>query len=79
MELQISPAVASLISAQMATGNYHSPEELFLAALENLAAHDEEVRAINESIDLLEAGDQGVPLADAFASLRQKYGVAADA
>jgi Arc/MetJ-type ribon-helix-helix transcriptional regulator len=79
MDLQISPAVESLISAQMATGNYRSHEELFRAALENLAAHDEEVRAIQESIELLEAGDEGVPLADAFESLRKKYALAADA
>lgn len=62
----------------MATGDFRSHEELFRAAFENLAAHDEEVRAINESIDLLEAGDQDVPLADAFETLRKKHDLAAD-
>ncbi|MGD9635090.1 MAG: hypothetical protein AB7G28_19270 [Pirellulales bacterium] len=77
MDYQFSSDVESLISAQMATGNFQSHDELFRVALEQLAAHDEEVRAMNESIDLLEAGDQGVPLADAFDSLRKKYDLAA--
>lgn len=79
MDYQFSSDVESFISAQMATGNYRSHEELFRAALEHLAAHDEEVRAITESIDLFEAGDQGFPLADAFDSLRKKYDLAAGA
>ena len=79
MVYQFSSDVESLINAQMATGNYGSHEELFRVALEQLAAQDEEVRAIDESIELLEAGDQGLSLEDAFNSLRQKYNISADA
>jgi hypothetical protein len=79
MDYQLSSDVETLISAQMATGHYRSHEELFRVAFEQLVAHDEEVRAISESIDRLEAGDPGIPLADAFGLLRSKSDVPADA
>jgi hypothetical protein len=79
MDYQLSSDVETLISAQMATGHYRSHEELFRVAFEQLVAHDEEVRAIGESIDLLNAGDPGIPLADAFDLMRAKFDVPADA
>ena len=79
MDYQLSSDVESLISAQMATGHYRSHEELFRVAFEQLAAHEEEVRAISECIDRLEAGEPGIPLADAFGLLRTRFDVPADA
>jgi Arc/MetJ-type ribon-helix-helix transcriptional regulator len=76
---QFPPDIEALVQAQMASGNFHSQEELFRVALEQLAAQDEEVRAIDESIDLLESGDPGIPLDGAFDSLRAKYNLPADA
>jgi Arc/MetJ-type ribon-helix-helix transcriptional regulator len=76
---QFPPDIETLIQAQMASGIYRSQDELLRVALENLAAHDEELSAIRDSIDLLEAGDPGVQLDDAFASLRSKYNLPADA
>jgi Arc/MetJ-type ribon-helix-helix transcriptional regulator len=74
---QFPPDIEALIQAQMASGHFHSLEELLRVALEQLAAQHEDVRAIEESIDLLDAGDAGVPLDAAFDGLRTKHNVAA--
>jgi Arc/MetJ-type ribon-helix-helix transcriptional regulator len=76
---QFPPDIEALIQAQMASGHFHSQEELLRVALEQLAAQHEDVRAIEESIDLRDAGDAGVPLDAAFDSLRAKYNIPADA
>ena len=76
---QFPPDIEALIQAQMASGNFHSQEDLFRVALEQLAAQDEEVRAIEESIDLLDSGDPGIPIDAAFDNLRAKYNIPADA
>ena len=75
---QFPPDIEALIQAQLASGIYQSQDDLFRAALEHLAAQDEEVRAIEQSIELLDAGDPGIPLDDAFASLREKHRFPAD-
>ena len=79
MPQQFSPDVEALIRQQMASGNFESPDQLFRVALEQLAVVDEDARSIQESIDLLDAGDAGVPLEEAFRRLREKHNVAADA
>jgi Arc/MetJ-type ribon-helix-helix transcriptional regulator len=79
MQYQFPSDIEAQIQAQMATGNYRSHDDLFRVALEHLADQDRELRAIEESLDLLGAGDPGIPLADAFASVRAKYDVPADA
>jgi hypothetical protein len=85
MMQQFPPDIQALIQAQMASGNYQSQEDLFRVALAHLAEQDPmaeqdvDIRAINESIDDLEAGDPGVPLDAAFDSLRAKYNIPADA
>lgn len=76
---QFPPDIAALIQAQMASGNFRSQDDLLRVALEHLAAQDEELQAIDQSLDLLDAGDLGVPLDDAFANLRAKYNIPADA
>ena len=76
---QFPPDIEALIQAQMASGNFRSQDDLFRVALEQLASQDEEVLAIEQSIDLLESGDPGIPLADAFDGLRAKFNLPADA
>lgn len=49
------------------------------AALEQLASEDEDVRAIQESIDMMEGGDEGRPLNEFVEELRKKYGIPSDA
>lgn len=76
---QFPPDIVALIQAQMASGNYQSQDDLFRVALAHLAEQNEEVRAINESLDLLDAGDRGVALDEAFECIRMKHNLRTDA
>lgn len=60
-----------LIEQQMATGRYHSEDELIRDALAALSAESAETEAIQAAIDEWRAGDAGLPLDDAFALVRQ--------
>lgn len=79
MSYQFPPDIESLIQQQLGSGNYESADHVLRIALRGFAAHDEEVRAIEQSIDLLDAGDQGISLDEAFARLRTKHSISADA
>jgi Arc/MetJ-type ribon-helix-helix transcriptional regulator len=63
----------------MASGKYSSEDELLKDALEALQVEDQELRAIEEALDDLASGDEGIPLDEAFSSLRAKYDIPADA
>jgi Arc/MetJ-type ribon-helix-helix transcriptional regulator len=76
---EFPPDIEALITAQMAAGHYQSQDDVIRAALEHLADQDEDLRAIEQSIDLVDAGDPGIPLDIAFADLRAKFDVPADA
>jgi Arc/MetJ-type ribon-helix-helix transcriptional regulator len=73
MSYQFPPDIEALVQRQMLSGNYDSHDQLLRVALEQLASQDEEVRAIQQSIDLLDAGDQGISLDEAIARLRAKH------
>ena len=59
----------------MASGNYTSEDALLADALSALAAEDQEVKAIQEGLDALEAGDPGLPVEQVFESLRARHGL----
>jgi len=72
MGYAFAPDVKRLVDQRMATGQYASEDELLQEAL---AEESEELAAIQEAIDELEAGDPGVLLAEAFEAVRRRYGV----
>jgi Arc/MetJ-type ribon-helix-helix transcriptional regulator len=57
----------------MASGRYTSEDELLLSALQLLEDNEEDLLAIQEGIDSLERGEEGVSLDDAFQKLYDKY------
>lgn len=59
-----------LIEQQMATGRYRSEDELIRDALDALLAESVETEAIQTAINEWRAGDVGLPLDEAFASVR---------
>jgi Arc/MetJ-type ribon-helix-helix transcriptional regulator len=73
MAHQFSPNVEQLIREKMASGRYSSEEELLLDALQSLEANEVELRAIQEGIDSVERGHEGVALDEAFQKLRDKH------
>lgn len=79
MSYQLPPDIEALVNQQLATGFFKSPDHVLRTALEQLATQEAETQAIQASIDLLDAGDVGVSLDDAFATIRTKYHVRADA
>jgi putative addiction module CopG family antidote len=64
--------IQSLISFHLATGRYGSEEDVLREALRSLIEEDEDVLAVREAIDDWRAGDEGVPLDEAFARIRRE-------
>ena len=73
MAHQLSAAVERLIQEKMASGRYTSEEDLLLCALHSLEDSEEELRAIQDGIDSVDRGEEGISLDDAFQKLRDKY------
>jgi predicted transcriptional regulator len=71
MAHEFSPAVEQLIRDKMASGRFASEEELLVEALQSLEESDKELQAIEEGLASVDRGEQGVPLDDAFARVRQ--------
>lgn len=73
MSYQFPADIESLVQQQLATGHFSSPDDVLRAALQQLQLQDEDVKAIQQSIDRLDDSDEGVAVQDAFQQLRQKY------
>jgi hypothetical protein len=73
MAHQFSSTVEQLIREKMASGKYSSEEALLLDALHSLDANEEELRAIQEGIDSVKRGDEGVALDQAFERIREMH------
>lgn len=76
MSYQFPPDIQDLVVQRMASGHYASEDELLLEALRSLSDEEEDLRAVQEAIDEWRAGDQGIPVDEAFDSIRKKYGIA---
>lgn len=70
MPYQFPPDLQQMISARMASGQYATEDEVLRSALNALSEMDDDVTAIREAIDEWHAGDEGLPLHDAFEAIR---------
>ncbi|MEX2316172.1 MAG: type II toxin-antitoxin system ParD family antitoxin [Pirellulales bacterium] len=75
MSYQFPPDISAIVQHQLAAGYFETEDDVLRAALGYLADEDDDVRAIQESIDMMEAGDEGRPLEDVANELRLKYGI----
>jgi hypothetical protein len=75
MTYQFSPDVQQLVRERMASGRYSSEEALLKEALLALDERDEHLLAVREALADLDAGDDGVPLNDAFDAIRSRYDI----
>jgi Arc/MetJ-type ribon-helix-helix transcriptional regulator len=73
MAHEFSETIERLISERMASGKYASEDDLMLDALSSLIEDEEEIRAIQEALDAIDDGEQGVPLDIAFERVRERY------
>jgi len=79
MSYQFPSDIDAVVRHQIAAGYFESEDDVLRFALGQLATEEEDVRAIQEAIDMLETGEEGRPLAEVAEELRIKYGIAADA
>ncbi len=66
MPYQLPADIERIVEDRIATGAYSSPDEVLRAALEALQKSDSDLTKIQEAIDEWQAGDEGLPLNDAF-------------
>jgi len=76
MPYQFPPDLEQLVRQQMALGNYATEDELLRDALESLATEASDLDAIREALSELDAGDEGIPLDEAFEHFRAQQRVA---
>ena len=75
MVYQFPPDIQELIHERMASGQYSSEDELLRDALRSLREEAEDLEAVQQAIDDWRAGDEGVPVHEAFDALRKKHGI----
>ena len=75
MSYRLSPELERLVQERMESGRYASEEELLREALHALDDADDDLAAIQEAIDGLKAGDEGIPADVVFEELRAKYNI----
>ena len=71
MPFQISADIQRLVEDRIATGAYSSPDEVLRAALEALQLSDADLAKIQEAVDEWQAGDEGLPLNEAFLLIQE--------
>jgi Arc/MetJ-type ribon-helix-helix transcriptional regulator len=70
MTYPFPPDVVALVQQQMATGRFASEDELLREALQALLDADDDYTAIQEALDELEQGDEGLPIDEAFEQIK---------
>ena len=76
MSVDLSPDVWNEIQRQLASGSYASPDEVVRVALAALRSRDDDIRAIQEGIDDMEAG-RVRPFREFDREFRQRNGLPA--
>ena len=79
MPYQFPPDLQQLVADRLATGVYQSENDMLREALLALAEQEQDLAAVQEAIAELNAGDEGLPLEEAFNSIRGKHGNAREA
>jgi Arc/MetJ-type ribon-helix-helix transcriptional regulator len=74
MPYAFPPDVKRLVDSRMASGNYACEDELLRDALEAFCTEADELEAIKAAVSEWQAGDSGLPLADAFDEVRRQFG-----
>ena len=74
MPYSFPPDLQKLLDARLASGLYSSEDDVLREALRALAEDDEDLIAVRQAIEQWQAGDLGVPLAEAFDQVRDAKG-----
>jgi len=77
MQERLTPEVDQLIREQMATGQYASENDLILQAIQALRWQEQEVAAIQDGVDDMEAG-RVIALRDFDRDFRTRHNIPRD-
>lgn len=69
---KIPDDVQADIDARVASGQYADEEAVLREAMASLRDFDEDVAKVQEAIDNWQAGDEGMPVDDAFEMVRRE-------
>ncbi|MBA3312941.1 MAG: type II toxin-antitoxin system ParD family antitoxin [Planctomycetaceae bacterium] len=75
MAYQFPPDIRELVGEQMASGQYRSEDEVLRDALRALSEEAQDLAAVQVAVAEWKAGDEGMPLDQAFEAIRKKHGV----
>jgi putative addiction module CopG family antidote len=78
MAFPFPPDLQDFVRERLASGRYASEEELLRDAFQALAEDEEDLDAVREALEEWQAGDPGVPLDDAVATIRKKHNIPQD-
>ena len=78
MSYPFPPMLDRLVREELATGTYHSEDEVLVEAMQALRDRDEAIAGIREGLSDLDAGRVRL-LDDVDAELRTKHGIAHNA
>jgi putative addiction module CopG family antidote len=76
MKYEFPPDVKQLVRERMASGQYASEDDVLREALQALAEEEADVIAIRQAVAEMDMGDEGIPLDEAFETIRRKHGLA---
>jgi len=64
--------VKKLVESHLASGRYSTEDDVLRDALRALSEEEEDIAAVRDAIDEWRAGDQGLPLVEAFDQIRHR-------
>lgn len=73
MNYPFPPDVAALVQSHLSSGKYSSADDVLRVALQTLGEQDDDLAAIQEALDLVDAGDEGIPLEEAVRLIRDRH------
>lgn len=73
MSYGLPPDVEQMVKDQIASGQYDSEDDVLRDALRSLTEEQEHLAAVEQAIVELKAGDEGIPVREAFEALREKH------
>lgn len=74
MPYAFPPDVQQRIHERLASGRYATEDDVLRDALDALTCEEQDAAAVQEALDALDAGDEGVTLSEAIAQVRQNHG-----
>jgi Arc/MetJ-type ribon-helix-helix transcriptional regulator len=75
MPAQFPPDVQQSLTALVASGKYASEKDALRDALRALAEEQDDLDAVCQAIEEVDAGDPGMPVRQAFDELRERHGI----